>query len=133
MANQRFPKAQRITHKADVELLFERSIKPSRVGALTLKTVVREKMYEQESLYKVLILAPKRNYKRAVDRNLVKRLLREAFRLNKNDYTLSPSQGNKTRLISVMYTGRQIPTFYALEKSFRTALEKAGIERLNKN
>ena len=33
---------------------------------------------------KILILAPKRNFKKAVDRNLLRRRIREAYRKNKN-------------------------------------------------
>ena len=33
---------------------------------------------------KILILAPKRNFKKAVDRNLLRRRIREAYRKNKS-------------------------------------------------
>ena len=36
--------------------------------------------------YKIVISVPKRNFKRAVDRNRIKRQIREVFRLNSNTF-----------------------------------------------
>jgi ribonuclease P protein component len=133
MADYCFPKREKITHKTDIDNLFDRSLRSFREGSLVLKTTVREKHLANEPECRVLIVVPKRSMKRAVDRNRVKRLLREVYRLNKNDYQLGISQGNKTRLLSVMYIGRNLPSYSLLEKSFTKALLKAGIEKLNKN
>jgi ribonuclease P protein component len=41
-------------------------------------------MKTEGGINKILILAPKRNFKKAVDRNLLRRRIREAYRKNKN-------------------------------------------------
>ena len=49
------------------------------------KVVWMETPDNNDSVSQLLISVPKRNFKRAVDRNLIKRQIREAFRLNKEE------------------------------------------------
>lgn len=62
--------------------------------------------------------ATKRNFKRAVDRNRVKRLLREGYRLQKECLN-KPAEGVGLRVF-VLYTGRDLP-------EFPLVLEKMGV------
>ncbi len=65
----------------------------------------------------ILISASKRNHKLAVDRNRIKRLIREAYRKNKHiiwDY-LSDKPNNQL-IISVVYTGKTIASYSEVER-----------------
>lgn len=57
------------------------------------KCFVTEKnnIFTNLSEIQILITVPKRNFKKAVDRNLIKRRIREIFRLNRNKLIYSPS------------------------------------------
>jgi ribonuclease P protein component len=69
-----------------------------------------------------------RNFRKAVDRNRVKRLLREAYRLNK--IVLQETTGTQRKKLAVffLYTGKELPQFELLNEKMRKALEKlAGI------
>jgi ribonuclease P protein component len=59
----------------------------------------------------IMISAPKKNFSKASDRNRVKRLIREALRLQIHEVEDFIRQQNKSLAISIMYQGRAVPTF----------------------
>lgn len=65
----------------------------------------------------VLFSVPKRQFKHAVDRNLIRRRMKEAYRLNKN--LLSG-----TFSIAFIYIGKGIEKYEAIEKGMKSALRK---------
>ncbi len=65
----------------------------------------------------ILISASKRNYKKAVDRNKIKRLIREAYRKNKYIiWDFISTKPDTTLLISIVYIGKSILTYSEIER-----------------
>lgn len=87
------------------------------------RIVVRKSSQPQDLPARIAISVSKKKFKRAVKRNRIKRLTREAFRLNKQKlYTSVP---DKTTLdILFIYLDGQIVHYRKAEKAVQEALEK---------
>lgn len=65
----------------------------------------------------------KKKYKRAVDRNKIKRLMREAYRLEKQNFYQSLSLQNQYRIVFV-YIGKKIEPIETIQKSMMKILNR---------
>ena len=65
----------------------------------------------------VLIAVPKKRFKKATDRNLIKRRIREAYRLHKQQYLYALLNDNGKRLVfSIGFVGKEIAPYDFIEK-----------------
>lgn len=74
-------------------------------------------------LPQVLFSVSKRNFKRAVDRNLIRRRCREAYRLHKNILTANPEVPYPAS-IAFLYLAKEISTYDVIEKAMIKVLNK---------
>jgi ribonuclease P protein component len=66
----------------------------------------------------------KRNFKRAVKRNLLKRRIREAYRLNKPAFYQEIAEKELQLAIMFVYIGKDIAEFPVIEKGMISAFKK---------
>jgi ribonuclease P protein component len=75
-----------------------------------------------------MFVVPKRNFKRSPDRNLLKRRMREVYRLQKNELYKELISRNKKVLFAFLYTGKKEEDYAviqrAISKLLKTILEK---------
>jgi ribonuclease P protein component len=65
-----------------------------------------------------------RHFKHAVDRNRIKRLMREAYRLHKEELQQHITLQQKQLNIFFVFTGREVPTHEMVVKAATAALNK---------
>lgn len=67
---------------------------------------------------------PRRIFRRAVDRNRIKRLIRESYRKNKADiYTLLKDR-NVQIAVLIVYSGKMIPDYQETEQKIQSILKR---------
>ncbi|MEO6456120.1 MAG: ribonuclease P protein component [Ginsengibacter sp.] len=66
----------------------------------------------------------KKNFKKAVDRNRIKRLMREGYRLQKNSLTEKLDNQKKFMTVFFIYIGAALPTYEIVSEKIYTALTR---------
>lgn len=67
-----------------------------------------------------------RQFKKAVDRNRIKRLMREAYRLQKNELQFQLQQEQKSLRIFILYIGKELPDYETCYKKLTAILNRLG-------
>ena len=113
MGRYTFGKNERLSKEKHIQELFD---KGSSFYLFPFKVFFMPHPDPAPSAHQVLVSVSKRNFKRAVDRNLIKRRIREAYRLNKERF---PAQ-NKL-LIAYIYSVKDIlPSAQIQERLVKT-------------
>lgn len=76
-----YPKHEKLKSKTTIDLLFSEG---NSVSKFPLRLVYVENTEENAELIKMGVSVSKKYFKKAVDRNYYKRVLRETYRLNKH-------------------------------------------------
>lgn len=72
----------------------------------------------------VAMVVTKRDFKRAADRNLLKRRMREAYRLHKASLIALLQEKGKNLSLLVRYNSREIRSFIEIEQDMRLAIRQ---------
>ena len=75
---------------------------------------------------RILISVPKKNFHKAVDRNRIKRLTREAYRLNKYLLYNSLKENNLHLLLAFIYSGKKMEPFELIHEKIISILKRVS-------
>jgi ribonuclease P protein component len=119
---QTFSKNERLCSKPLIDQLIQ---KGNSFSGFPFKIIWME-IQESSAPVKIVISVPKRNFKRAVDRNRIKRLIREAYRKNKQ--VLIDGVGSKKIVLLLVYTSKTFIDYVTTEEKVKNVLNRLGNE-----
>jgi len=122
-----FSKSERLHLKKDIALLFEKGEKWNSYPFRILLTVEKDSQDGQEIA--MLVSVAKRNFKKASDRNRIKRQIREAYRLNKDVlYTHAKDRLSEIGTIKIhiglIYTAKSKETWELIQNKVRKSIQE---------
>ena len=108
-----FSKKERLNSKINIHRLFSQG---QSLFSYPFKVYYHlEDEATEKVAVSILFSVGKKQFKLAVDRNRVKRLCREAYRLNKGDLINNFDLKNKRLELAFVYVGKSIPEYHDLE------------------
>lgn len=113
----KLPKPFRLNSKKDIENLFTSG--KQVLGRYILIKYLKQSDHPHS---KVIFVASKRKYKKAITRNSVKRKLKEVYRLN------SQSFANEPFIMALIYIGDPKAPLASIEKDFKKLISKSSIK-----
>ena len=127
-----FGKAEKLKSRKVVEELFARgkslNVFPIRIFYKFLPLPADEK-----TVLQVGVSVSKRNFKRAVDRNRIKRLLRETYRLQKRELIEVLKVQRRIGYIFFIYTDKQMPQYPIVFDTMSKCLEVLKRKAINED
>ncbi len=115
-----FSKAERLKSRKQIDELFA---KGKSITVFPVRVIYQFSSSEVGSL-QVGVSASKRHFKKAVDRNRVKRLLREAYRLQKEELVQQVKASKKAGNVFFIYTDKTIADFETIKAAMNKCLQR---------
>ena len=112
-------KTDRLKSRKSIEIMFTKGKSFSNFPFRILWMSV-----ENEDGLKAGFSASTKNFKKATDRNKIKRLVREAYRLQKNDLANQLSLNKKAINVFFIYTGKEVPTYDLIFEKMGNVLKR---------
>ena len=125
---QTFRKKERLCNFNSINILF---VEGHSFFIYPLKVVWMEDITDNDSPSQLLISVPKRNFKRAVDRNLIKRQIRESFRRNKEELYAHLGSVNRKCSLAIVFAAKSKVAYTELDAILVLALKRLVKELKN--
>ena len=113
-----FPKKEKLKSKKLIDQLFAEG---KSVSNFPIKLIYLKAELPFDVPIQTGVAVPKKNFKSAVKRNRIKRLLREAYRLNKQ-LVFNNSKGTFAFLF--LYLGKEMPDYVTVDENLQAVLHK---------
>ncbi len=114
-----FKKEEKLKKKKLIGQLFARG---RSLSAFPVKLIYLQTDHDSHYKIQAGVSVSKRNFKKAVDRNRIKRLLREVYR--KNKYLIYEFEHTKKHIFMFIYVGKKEETYAVLEEKMKQLINK---------
>ncbi|WP_109302068.1 ribonuclease P protein component [Aquimarina sp. AU474] len=108
---------ERLKSKKEIELLFSEG---KTISKYPIRLVYTKTKREEDIAIKTGVSVSKRYFKKAVDRNRIKRLMRESYR--KNKYIVPNTTHQFTFMF--LYSGKEMAEYALIEAKIKGILQK---------
>jgi ribonuclease P protein component len=112
-------KSERLKSRKQIDFLFQSG---KKITQFPFRLLYRTETGSGE--IKAGVTVSSKTFSRAVDRNRIKRLLREAYRLRKRELQIAGLQNRITIHLFVIYTGKEILSFTEIFAQFSQVMDK---------
>ncbi len=116
-----FTKTEKLCNRKTIELLFAGG-NSFFIAPFKVLWSVDNKI--AAAAVQVVMIVPKRNFRNAVTRNRIKRIMREAYRLHKEALCNSLSGKSISFSVAIIMTGRKVPDFKECEQIIMLILQR---------
>ena len=118
---QTFRKNERLCRKTSIDELFSKG-QSFFVYPFKISWIIAQE--DEGSPAQVLINVPKRNFKKAVKRNQIKRLIREVYRKRKHKLYHSLTENQSGIHFAIIYTAKEVLSYQALDEKIIVVLDR---------
>ena len=116
--------AEKLKSRSLIEALFNKGYS---VRAYPIKIQFLFHKNDDKPHCQMGVTVPKKNFKHAVDRNKIKRQLREAFRLQKGEFYQELEKKEKKIGLMIIYLGREKVPFEELQNYLSKCIKRIKI------
>ncbi len=114
-------RSERLKSEKGISELFEKGYS---ISSQPVRLVYLKSNHTDNTCVKAGFSVPKKNFKRAVDRNFLKRLMRESYRKNKHLLSFSTNSNPPALDIMFIFQGKLSVDFVTIDLCISTLLKK---------
>jgi ribonuclease P protein component len=122
-----FTKSERLCSEAQIESLFAEG---RSFSVYPFKVIYQFTTPEPEYPAQVLISVPKRHFRHAVTRNLIRRRIREIYRKHKPGFYQNLERLNRKCIFALIYNGKEVIKSTAIEPKIIVILQRLNQENV---
>lgn len=116
-----FPKKQKLCSDKEIEKLFENG---NSIAETPLKVIWLTQKKSDNSSVKLLIVVSKKRLKLAVERNVIKRRIKESYRLQKNKLEAFLKSHKQQLNLAIIYQNNKILDYNTIDLKINLLLSR---------
>ena len=116
-----FPKNQKLCNKKSIERLFENG---KSISEKPFRIIYNIDNNNEDVFLKALIVVPKKRVRLASDRNVIKRRVKEAYRLQKSELEKYLKSNNHQLNLAIIYQKHEILDYKLIEEKIKLLLSR---------